>query len=140
MTLQVTGKINMQNAECEKCGEIILSWVYSDIITCGTCGAIYNVSASTMEDQYIQYEFEFVEFQCMQKSIAESCNNYCPAPGMYCKEHTSDKAFKDANNSIRYSEERLATAKEKLELMEESKKTWLIQEMSGIEDDKDNTI
>jgi len=140
MTLQVTGKINMQSVECEKCGTVIQQWVYSDIITCSSCGAIYNVTQSELVDQYVKYEFEFTEFQCMHKTISESCQNACPAPGMYCREHVSDDAFKEAHNSIKYAEERLEAANDKLELMKESKKTWLIQEVSGIGDEQDDVV
>ena len=140
MTLQITGKINMQGTKCEKCGDVIHLWVYSNIITCGSCGSVYNVSSSFVEDQCIKYEFEFVEFKCMQKSISDSCQNPCPAPGMFCKEHTSDKSFKDADSALKYAKERLEAAKYKLETMRESKKTWLIQEVSGIGDDQDKVV
>ncbi|KKL96795.1 hypothetical protein LCGC14_1840890 [marine sediment metagenome] len=133
MTLQITGKISLQSPICEKCGENIMLWAYSENISCTECGAVYHVSKSELKDQYMEYEFDFVEFQCIQKSITESCQNVCPAPSMFCKEHTSDESFKEAKNAIQYAMNRVATTKEKLKKMEESKKIHLIQKVSGID-------
>jgi hypothetical protein len=132
MTIIIAGKITMQNATCEKCGSVIQLWTCENIIRCNSCGAIYNVSTTELKDQYVEFTFNFVEFQCMHSNISGNCTTKCPAPEMYCKDHTSDEAFKDANNNISYCEDRLLIAKEKLQKMEESKKIWLIEEVSGI--------
>lgn len=142
MTLTVIGKITMQNVQnvmCEKCGAIINLYNYAPIIRCDSCGASYNVSTSDMKDtQNMEFTFDFTGFQCMYKSFSSVCANKCPAPEMFCKEHTSDNAFKDAQTGIKYCKERLAEAEDRLRKMEESKKTWLIMEVSGL--DEDDTV
>lgn len=138
LSLHIIGKIIMQDSMCIKCGTKIQSWVRSDTIRCKICGAIYEVEDSTVGDQTVEYTYKFVGFHCIHSSSLESCDNICPASHMYCKDHTSDSSFEAANNSIRYAEERLEIVKETLTQMEESKKTWLIQEVSGI--DEDNSV
>ena len=53
---------------------------------------------------------------------------------MYCEEHLKDEDFETARNSISYTRGRLQVADQMLERMEESKKIWLIQKVSGIDD------
>jgi hypothetical protein len=139
VTLQVIGKIAMQDPVCEKCSTKIPIWKRDNIIKCRECGAFYTIIDSELQDQHIDYSFNFVGFKCINITNFQGCDNICPAPGMYCREHVSDSNFITAKNSITYAIERLADAKENLKRMEESKKTWLIQEVSGI-DEQNNSI
>ena len=128
----------MQSASCIKCGTVFQMWVRSDTIKCKECGATYEVEDSVLGDQHVEYSYKFVGFSCMHSSAMTTCDNKCPASNMYCKEHIGDEYFATANNSIEYAEKRLIEAKEKLERLEESKKIYLIQEVSGI--DEDNSV
>lgn len=134
MTLQVIGKIEMQCPICEKCGTKIQVWKHADIIKCKECGALYELITSKLQEQHIDYEFNFTGFRCINTSSLEACDNICPAPGMYCREHTSDESFVAVRSSINYAVKRLANAKENLDKMKESRKIWLIQEVSGIDE------
>lgn len=129
----------MQDSTCEKCGIEIQIWKRADTIRCKNCGALYDIISSELQDQHIDYVFNFIEFRCINVAALKDCDNACPAPGMYCKEHVSDTSFTSVRSSISYATQRLADAKEILERMEESKKTWLIQEVSGI-DEQDSSV
>ena len=140
MTLQVIGKIVMQGTTCEKCGCNILLWRQKgDTIRCNECGAFYQlikrkfVEHESKENE-VEYSFDFIGFRCMLIKGSGYCKNACPAPGMYCKEHISEQAFKDARALSNYCAGRLKEVEDRLEQMEESKRIWLIQEISGIED------
>jgi len=135
MTLIAVGKINIPNVMCEKCGSSIQMHAYQAVVKCSTCGSTYELASSEIKEGNVEMTFEFAEFQCMHKTYSEQCQNKCPASEMYCKKHTSDEAFKDAHNSVSYYREYLAEAEDKLNRMEESKKTWLIEEVSGINED-----
>jgi hypothetical protein len=135
MTLTAIGKINIPSIMCEKCGCAIQMYSYQTEIKCAACGSTYELISSAIQEGNVEMVYEFAEFQCMHKTYSEQCPNKCPAPEMYCKQHTSDEAFKDACSSVKYCKERLAEAEDKLNRMEESKKTWLIEEVSGINED-----
>jgi len=96
---------------------------------------LYEIESKDVGDHQIDFTYKFIGFKCVYSSALEGCDNTCPAPHMYCKEHTSDASFESARKSIQYAENRLELAKETLQQMEESKKTWLIQEVSGIDED-----
>jgi hypothetical protein len=134
MTLTITGKISMHSTICEKCGSTIPLYTCPNTIRCYSCGATYKVTTTELKDQYVEFTFDFIEFQCLHSGLDSNCSNVCPAPEMYCRLHTSDDAFKDANTTIVYCEDRLALAKDKLQRMEESKKIYLIEDVSGIND------
>jgi len=138
VTLQVIGKIAMQDPTCEKCGTKIQIWKYTDTVKCKECGASYKLIVSELHDLHIDYEFEFAEFRCVNVTTFANCDNICPAPEMYCKEHVSDVSFDAVKSSINYAVKRLSDAKDNLERMEESKKIYLIQEVSGINGQDDS--
>lgn len=135
MTLTAIGKISMPNLMCEKCGCAIQSYNYSESLKCSSCGAIYETSGAEIKDGAVEIVYEFLAFQCLHATYNNPCKNVCPAPEMYCKEHTSDSAFDDANKNIKYYEDLMTAAQDKLHKMEESKKTWLITEVSGLNED-----
>lgn len=138
MTLIAVGKISMPNIMCEKCGMTMQMYNYQPMLKCPSCGSMYKLESSVIQEGNVEMTYEFTEFQCLHKTYSEQCKNKCPAPEMFCKEHTSEAAFEEANKSVKYYQDLLAGAEEKLRKMEESKKTWLIEEVSGI--NEDNTI
>lgn len=126
----------MQDSSCIKCGNRIYCKAQSSEAKCRACGATYELEKSDIDGQHISCSYKFVHYRCIYSSImTESCNNVCPSSYMYCKEHISDDDFDSANRLITHTEQQLKTAVETLERMKESKRIWLIQEVSGIYDD-----
>lgn len=125
----------MSAATCEKCGRQWQLWGCPDkTVKCTECGAVYVITKREEESQGVRIECDFREFQCVHMTISSGCPNVCPAPGMYCKEHLSDESYAAIKNSIKYYEDMIASSKEKINKMDESKQTWLVQEIAGIED------
>ena len=121
----------MQKACCEKCSNLID--FDSDEVKCRECGAVYGIDSTEINEDEILKIYNFVEFRCMHRTYAESCNNKCLAPEMYCEEHTKDEDFISARNSLTYANDRVRVAGRVLERMEESRKLWLIKKVSGID-------
>ncbi len=132
MTITTIGKVMLPPITCEKCGETISSSSASDKLKCSHCGAFYNMTTSNFKTGEVEYDFEFVEFQCVFPNFVNTCENKCPAPNMYCKKHTSDEEFDSQQKAIKYYEDCIEGVKNKLQKIEESKKIWLIEELSGI--------
>jgi len=128
----------MGDAMCIRCGITLKVYKQSAVIKCKECGAVYNLTERKLNDENVELDYDFAGFNCIHTTYDSTCSNACPAAQMYCKEHTSDESFESAKSSIGYAEKSLEAAKDVLEKMEESKKTWLIQEVSGI--DEDNSI
>jgi hypothetical protein len=135
MVLVVNSKITMDSVDCEKCNVKINIWEYSHVIKCSECGAVYNIQDKIVNDNHIEYRYVFDYFKCINSYIYEDCENKCPAPYMFCKEHCNDKSIKSLKDHLAFCEEQLRRAEKRLELVKESKKTWLIQELSGIHED-----
>jgi hypothetical protein len=140
LSLIVVGKIMIKDISCQHCGNFISMWARSDFIKCNMCGASYEVKKSTLKDQHVEYEFDFVGFQCIYNNVGSTCKNTCPSQGMYCEDHVSDKSFEKASSSISYFKKQVENAEERLEIMKESKKTWLILKLSGMEEDNEGIV
>ena len=119
--------------DCIKCAEPIKIYGRYDEVFC-SCGAHYTIMKAEIIDQQVDMEYTFMGFKCIYSSFSDHCQSPCPAPSMYCKKHCSDEAIETAKKDIDYSEQRLAQTKDKLYTLEESKKNWLIQEMSGLDE------
>lgn len=133
MSLKISGKILLQDTACIKCDSIIKLYSKTDTVRCENCGAFYGSYNLNINEQEIEYTYDFSSFRCILSGI-KKCENICPAPFMFCKEHTTDECFEKVNSELKYSEKRIADIKEKLERMEESKKNWIIKELSGIDE------
>jgi len=129
----------MNDTECEKCNGAIHFKDDADTAKCRTCGSLYEIDENIINEQVVERTYNFVEFQCIHATYTNKCNNKCPASEMYCMEHVSDDNLISAEQSVEYAKDRLQSAEEILEQMRESKKTWLIQKVSGI-DEQDNSI
>lgn len=128
----------MQKPECIKCGENIDTYSRSDVLRCDNCGATYESVAYQMGDQHVEFTYEFRAYKCMHSTLFDKCEAECPAPYMNCLEHLEEKHFNQAKSRIKDALEKVEQTKETLRRMEEAKKTWLIKEVSGI--DEDHTI
>lgn len=127
----------MQTSTCIKCNSRIHSKSnFRDIgIQCSECGAHYELKEEDSLEGHIDYTFEYTGFRCIhKKSFSDPCQNTCPGPAMFCKEHITDKYFDKISEEISYAEQRLEEVKEELSKMNESKRIWLISEMSGIDE------
>ena len=134
MSLKTVGKILTQDTNCIKCGSQLRIYGKPNEISCG-CGAHYGILCAEIVEQQVEMEYAFMGFICIHSTFSDSCKNSCPAPNMYCKDHCSDKAIESAKKEIDYAEQRVIQTKNKLAALEESKKTWLINEMSGLSDE-----
>lgn len=133
MILHVKGKIVMERTACNKCSSELYFNQHDETARCKECGAVYQLAENQIDGEQISQTYEFMEFRCIYTSYSlPQCNNVCLAPEMYCKKHLEDCDFKSAHDAINYAKDRLQVAEQTLERMEESKKIWLIQEVSGI--------
>lgn len=138
----------MQDLICIKCDNAIRLYSQDESIKCGKCGkcgecgAYYvsrlgsNQTVQVSASNEIEIEYEFVEFRCIQSDYFKLCSNVCPAPYMFCQEHTDDKNVDSAIRDVQYNEKRLQTSKDKLEKIYESKKIWLIGKLSGVDESR----
>lgn len=129
----------MQDPKCVKCNSNIKVYSYTNVggIKCPDCGAYYqllNQNNNAQPGIDINFTYEFVEFRCIYVSYLNPCDNVCPAPEMYCQEHTSDKFIEEVQKEIVSNDKRLKESKDKLDKVYESKKTWLIGKLSGIDE------
>jgi hypothetical protein len=139
LSLVVMGKIIMQDPKCAKCSNTIKVYSYanSNGIKCPDCGAYYELISQNSNAQPgvdIGFTYEFLEFRCIHSSYLTPCENVCPTLGMYCKDHTSDKFIEEVQKEITSNDRRLQESKTKLDRVYESKKTWLIGKLSGIDE------
>lgn len=138
MEIAAIGTIHMQPTKCLRCDSKIhssSSMARSEGLNCSECGAHYEYTRRHLGKDQVDFHFKFSGFRCMKrKSFGSNCDNVCPGPGMYCEEHTDEKAFEEARNSIKYAEQRLEESKEEMKRMEESKRLWLVNEVSGIDE------
>lgn len=132
------GKIAVQDADCEVCTNTIRLYNRSDTVICANCGAKYDLETSTMHDQHIEYEYKRDGFCCIHSSLLEKCNNSCPSQFMYCEKHCNEKSLEQAEKNIKRAEISLEDTKEALQRMKESRKIWLIQKVSGINEQDDS--
>jgi len=135
MTLIVESKTTISSGKCEKCEQS--SWSnlgFNKTIKCNKCGAIYKVVSEHCRESNIDLECEFSEFHCTKTELGGStCQNICPAQNMFCLKHLSESCYDLTKGCIQYYENIVATQKAELDKMDESKRLWLIQELSGID-------
>lgn len=137
MSLQGRGKAIIYNFECAHCGYKDHSMEMKANWSCVKCGARYSLVSHLVDaNGEIDYEYDMVGFVCIQNDFMEKCDNQCPAPYMYCKVHSSEKHLERAKKSIDDAKRRVEDAKHKCKLVEESRKTWMITELSGIDNEQ----
>ena len=137
--MQVEGSILLNQVKCQHCDNNILGEAMVRETICKKCGAKYKlISVTTLHsdiDNEIKAEYQFENFNCIQLEFFDKCKNTCPAPFMFCKDHTNDTFIKISENMIERAEIKLVESKEKLELIKKSKKNWMITELSGIDNE-----
>jgi hypothetical protein len=136
MTLVVESKTTISAGKCEKCEQSLWSDLsFNKIIKCNKCGATYKVMSEYCEKSNIKLECEFSEFRCTKLELdGSTCQNVCPAQDMFCQAHLSDSCYNSIKSCIQYYEDVVITQRKQLDKMDESKKIWLIQELSGLEE------
>lgn len=132
MRIIITSNITANcKADCLKCGEQLRINGVPQRTSCG-CGAHYELVSSQIVDQYVQSEYDFKGFVCTFKSYTTACYNSCPSPNMYCRDHCSDDTVVSAKKDVEYAEQRVNEMRKKLDAIENSKKVWIISDMSGL--------
>jgi hypothetical protein len=134
MNIHVKGKITLNGAECQHCDNKILNKVLEDIHICNLCGAKYKVVNINLNNGEPGVEYTFIGFNCIEISYLNKCNNTCPAPFMYCQYHCNDESIRKTKRLIEEAKNKVKEAEDKLKAIKESKKTWMITELSGIDD------
>ena len=130
--LTITGKINLLETTCIKCHCKIYGIKEPEKVKCANCGATYELTHTEAQAQQIFYEYDFIGFKCLHRDYLNFCDNLCPAPEMYCREHSEQKDIDKAEQTIKHIETRLDDAQRDLDRIEESKKTWIISDLSGV--------
>ena len=122
MTFNVSGNIILDIVECCHCDKKIRFSLERKCENCITCGARYIQVECKSDNEIMNCIYDFNGFICKYYN----CNNECPLSFMYCTEHCDDKFIISSENSIRDSLSRIENEKEKIKLIEKSKKTWLV--------------
>jgi len=134
LSLTVVGKISFQDCKCLKCDNIIRMYnLNPNFAKCVQCGALYVLIGKQIDDGYktVSFDYDFIGFECINSGI-NICSNLCPSSFMYCQKHSSSEVIEKIKDDIDYNTKRIKDLEQKLEQVEESKKTWLINEMAGI--------
>lgn len=137
MEIKITGTVYFGQLDCPNCSSPIL--FNGDIqIKCKKCGAFMQVKSTKIVDYKMECILNYDGFVCINSAYQNTCFNVCPAEYMYCKEHCKQENIDDQKKRIKSAEEDLSEQKEKLKLIEASRKTWLITKLSGI--DEEDTV
>ena len=134
MNIHAIGKITSSDSNCLKCSLIVRVSGKPDAF-CNNCGAYYKLIKSEIVEDKVEMEYEYVSFICMFSNYQSACKNSVPSTDMYCKEHSDDKTIDKVKQEIEYTEKNLDNLKTKLSRIEESKKVWIINELSGLNDE-----
>lgn len=119
--------------KCEQCDTKVINDDLQTLGVCGNCGAQYKLQAYTeMSDGKFEVEYNFIGFGCIEGSVFDTCYNTCPAPYMFCKDHSSEEAEKRIKQNIKNAEHNLEKIKDKLDRILESRKQWLVVELGGV--------
>jgi len=135
MSIHVKGKIMLDGVECQHCKNKILNGQLEDIHVCNSCGARYKLVRTNFTNGEPNMEYAFSGFNCIERNYFDKCNNTCPAPFMYCQYHCNDDSINKAKRAIDEAKSKVTDAESKLKAVEESKKTWMITELSGIDNE-----
>ena len=135
MNIHVKGNIVLDGIECRHCKNKVLGSVLESIGVCDNCGARYELLNTNLSNQKVTVEFKFEGFNCLEISFFSKCNNICPAPFMYCRSHSDDVSIKRAEGTVESAKKTVEKEKDKLNMIKESKKTWMVTKLSGIEDE-----
>jgi hypothetical protein len=133
--MYIKGTIMLESIDCANCGSKKSFGNLQDKHVCDDCGALYTLISSEIEESNIKAEYKFAGFSCMEIGWLEKCDNVCPTPYTYCEKHSSDFAIKKVEGEIETAEKKVNETKEKLKRIKESKKIWIISELSGIKDE-----
>lgn len=128
MTFEITGKIILELAQCLHCEYKFRFDISNNIERCNNCGASYKLIQYSTDTSEVLCSYKFDNFLCRYFK----CDNKCPLPFMYCIEHCGTKYIGKVEDNIKYANSTIKSDREKINLMKESKKTWMITKLSGI--------
>ncbi len=130
MSIQVKGRIILDNFKCSHCSNSISSTMI-ETVRCGDCRAVFKREEVNIDEASVEVSYTFTDFGCLNTG----CDEICPSPYMYCKTHSSEEEIEKHRKSLQYAKDRLDKELSKLDVMERSRKTWLIMELGGVEDE-----
>lgn len=135
----VLGTIWLEDIECNHCGHKISVRVKEDHAQCPVCGALYEKQHLSLNQDSVSATYEFLGFACMYSSGFDKCKNICPSPYMYCADHSNEETISKQEDSIQHYKKRLEKEEDRLKMMKESRKTWIVMKLSGI-DEQDSSL
>jgi rRNA maturation endonuclease Nob1 len=135
MNIHVKGKIVLDGIDCQHCNHKVLNGSLEETEICESCGARYKLVNVNINNNEPNSEYAFTGFNCIERGWLDKCHNTCPAPFMYCKYHSDDASIEKAKKAIDEAKCKVVEAEERLKVVEESKKTWMVTELSGINDE-----
>ena len=127
----------MPDTICTECKYKIQFYNSFNNIRCNNCGAYYMVESKLIVNSGVEFMYNFIEFKCTY-SFMEPCLNVCPMPYMFCKSHITEECAKQIKSSYIYASNALQRSKDRLKRIQESKKTWVITRLSGIDEKRDS--
>jgi len=133
MIITAKGKLNFAMLTCSQCSGTLYAFHKSNL-RCSDCGANYEKIEERTEDLEWEIDYKLSGFKCRHHDFLTMtyCDNDCPTSHMFCEEHISEKEFVRAKEMVRYNEKALESSKLILESMEQSKKNWLVNKLSGL--------
>lgn len=141
MMTTFSGKYHMPAVTCLNCSVSISLFPCDSkdkITKCRSCGAMHkilNVANPVSEEHiYIKIEYDTYEFSCIYDTYKQTCLKICPSPYMFCKDHSSKEEEEKTRKSISYAKTTQKNLEDKLITIKKSRKTWMIMELSGIDE------
>lgn len=141
MSIKISGSVKLDISPCYNCNNHI--YVSNDkpkqIEICVICGArhiLKNIALTKYNE--IEAEVEPDGFNCLSDVSSYSishCLNKCPSPSMFCKDHSGEISIDQAKDNIVYRKKDVTIAKERLKMIESSRKIWAITQLSGIDNE-----
>lgn len=137
MSIEIEGYFYFNTTKCQGCGADFTPKKVNAKIACPNCGASYKETIRNIDDSNgtLKMTCEFDGYSCTFSKYGERCSGKCPAPGMFCMTHCDDVIIEDIQKDIIYNDKKIEEAKARLQQIEESKKTWMITELSGLSEE-----
>jgi len=135
MIIKVEGKISLSAFNCFNCQAPIMLSNANAFEVCDDCGGKYKRTNVSFCNNKVEVEFMSDGFGCLEQGYFAKCNNSCPGPNMYCKEHSNDDALDRAKQALKSSEETVRKREDRIRQIKESRKTWAISKLSGLDNE-----
>ncbi len=134
MSILVKGKLWMDELACIHCSNGVKVNLEDELSKCSDCGALYKIESKEVSKNEVIISCSFEGYGCIQHSFIniKSCQSQCPSPYMFCETHSTEKCIEQQKEKLQSMGRDIDNQKSRLDLMEKSRATWLIMELSGI--------